>query len=444
MTKEYMNNVGTAESQIGLRQRTADSTCTILSGMPDSVYLVNGSDYHGSYVSSEYEKTKNFPAKSSNNTPETETNADFAEPQKPSKTANTDKQQLQIPTQQNPDSNSNFQDFQQQINDGTTSNIQNSKISSKSPPKPSKHRLCMEGTTQICAQLSLTQELSKVMRNVSIEIISCHVKINKPIQLLPQTDEEKFIRKNREYRDVRENLKKLVTHLMFKNKTILFEHVDDWLLNNVIVTNTASHRQNDSDSSKFKQNSEFESETLTQNSNLSSQTSYNAPTSSKLQKTSIIMPKLRNFFSDLISRTFDTNTSLSYDIKNWIMIASVHMIGVIICESFQNQTKDKESLITVIKLVSGTVSDFITTRHMHFIESIGSWTQLRFYRVTKNGQLILPDFAEDVMESSATSNTSSFYPESEAGSSGGFDFVMSGLIAGAVATLGVLTYAKLK
>jgi len=58
--------------------------------------------------------------------------------------------------------------------------------------------------------------------------------------------------------------------------------------------------------------------------------------------------------------------------------------------------------------------------------------------------LILPDFAEDVMESSATSNTSSFYPESEAGSSGGFDFVMSGLIAGAVATLGVLTYAKLK
>lgn len=129
------------------------------------------------------------------------------------------------------------------------------------------------------------------------------------------------------------------------------------------------------------------------------------------------------------------------------MIASVHMIGVIICESYQNQTKDKESLITVIKLVSGTVSDFITTRHMHFIESVGSWTQLRRYRVTKNGQLIYNEEPadSDVMESSATSNTSSFYPESEAGgSSGGFDFVMSGLIAGAVATLGVLTYAKLK
>lgn len=437
-----MNNAGTAGSQIGLRQRTADSTCTILSGMPDSVYLVNGSDYHGSYVSSEYEKTQKFPRKSSNNTPETENKANFE------KTTNAENQ-IQLPSQQNPDSNSNFQDFQYQINESTTSPSSSSRISSKSPPKPSNHRLCMEGTTQICAQLSLTQELSKVMRNVSIEIISCHVKTSQPSQLLPQTNDDKFMRKNREYRDVRENLKKLVTHLMFKNKTILFEHVDDWLLNNVIVTNNTANRQNDQNSSQFKHNSDFESETpgLTQNSNLSSQNSYHAPTSSKLQKTSIIMPKLRNFFSDLITRTFETNTSLPFDIKNWIMIASVHMIGVIICESYQNQTKDKESLITVIKLVSGTVSDFITTRHMHFIESVGSWTQLRRYRVTKNGQLIYNEEPadSDVMESSATSNTSSFYPESEAGgSSGGFDFVMSGLIAGAVATLGVLTYAKLK
>ena len=84
------------------------------------------------------------------------------------------------------------------------------------------------------------------------------------------------MRKNREYRDVRENLKKLVTHLMFKNKTILFEHVDDWLLNNVIVTNNTANRQNDQNSSQFKHNSDFESETpgLTQNSNLSSQNSY--------------------------------------------------------------------------------------------------------------------------------------------------------------------------
>ena len=303
---------------------------------------------------------------------------------------------------------------------------------------PSKHRLCMDGTTTISKSLSLTQELSKVMRNISIEIVSCHVKINHPSQLLPQTEDDKFIRKHREYRAVRENLKQLVTHIMFKNKTILFEYVDDWLLNNVIVKNI-------------------------KNSSTSNNNNTSSSSSSTLQKPSIIMPKLRNFFMDLITRTFETNTSLPFDIKNWLMIASVHMIGVIVCESFQNhvksgsfqksskttkQTKDDQEqlLSTVIKLVSGTVSDFITTRHMHFIESVGSWTQLRHYFVNKNGQLIFQEELEP-LESSATSNVSSLYPDSEAtnaSESGTFDLVLPSLIAGAVATLGVITYAKLK
>ena len=158
------------------------------------------------------------------------------------------------------------------------------------------------------------------------------------------------------------------------------------------------------------------------------------------------MPKLRNFFMDLITRTFETNTSLKFDIKNWIMIASVHMIGVIICESFQDHKPEPQQLITVISLVSSTVSDFITTRHMHFIESVGSWTQLRHYFVTKNGQLIFKEEIEP-LESSATSNASSLYPDSEATSVGdgpGLDLVVTSLIAGAVAGLGILTFAKLK
>ena len=40
-----MNDAATAESQNRqIRERTQDSTCTILSGMPESVYLINGTD----------------------------------------------------------------------------------------------------------------------------------------------------------------------------------------------------------------------------------------------------------------------------------------------------------------------------------------------------------------------------------------------------------------
>lgn len=308
------------------------------------------------------------------------------------------------------------------------------------------------------------------MRNISIEIVSCHVKINQPSQLLPQNDDDKYLRKHKEYKLVRENLKQLVTHLMFKNKTILFEHVDDWLQDNVIVKNSVDrhdidrHEIDTQNTSSGYYSNDSKNLNISKNSCISNNPSTKnyLQNSSTLQKDSIIMPRLRIFLMDLINRTFTTNTSLPIDIKNWIMIASVHMIGVIICECFQNQIKSgtirtenknsshshysQDCLSKIIKLVAGTVSDYITTRHIHFIESVGSWTQLRHYFVTKNGQLIFNEEMEPV-ESSATSNASSLYPESEAtsvGDGGGLDILLPSLIAGAVATLGVLTYAKLK
>merc|ERR1711990_374520 len=136
----------------------------------------------------------------------------------------------------------------------------------------------MEGTTTLCRSLNLRQELSKVIQNTSIEIVYCHVRISQINQLLPQSEDDKYIRKHREYRAVRETLKTLVTHLMFRNKTILFEYIDDWLQKNVVNPTTPDNSATSTSSSTFKQSTTYQ-----------------------LQPAQV-MPKLRTFFKDLITK----------------------------------------------------------------------------------------------------------------------------------------------
>ena len=68
---------------------------------------------------------------------------------------------------------------------------------------------------------------------------------------------------------------------------------------------------------------------------------------------------------------------IPYEIKNWIIIASVHVIGVIIIEIYNNKVlhKHKNYTFSMVRVVSVALADFIVSNYMYFFENCG-WESL--------------------------------------------------------------------
>jgi len=306
--------------------------------------------------------------------------------------------------------------------DGLTS--RNTSTERKYIPARDVHR-CSIPTDPLFCNLSLNQELTQVMKNMAMDIISSHVHV-KIDELLPFAGSEidTKIRCNGTYLETRKTMSKLVTHLLFKNKRILYEYVSEWLSNEIL---------GDSDSKSAAK------PTTDHHLNLNTIT---------------LMPKLRAFFRLVIDRSFAGNISHSYDVKNWLMISTCHMIGVLICECYQNKTdsssiNSKEYLKKLTRIVARSISDYITTNHMQFMEAVGGWAELSRYDVNDRSRsssriLVLRDSVSGTTvdeESLADQSVSSLASRQE--ERGVLTISTTVLPIIFAATLGVIGYKKL-
>lgn len=260
--------------------------------------------------------------------------------------------------------------------------------------------------------------------------------------------------KNRDYKSCSQKLIGLVTSILFKNKSILFEMIDEWVTKDIMPLIPDLDHPSDPIKSNVQQST---SNTSLPSSQLNTSNSSNDLTSENIDsgisevtkpstlskifpnlgwridhskifdKSQIVIPKIRAFFAKIIKNYFtidydslstkckkttssirnnngNSNTLLKvesihsisksntdiksppntplkvpFEIKNWIIIASVHAIGVIIIESYNSKVlhKHRNYTFSMIRLVSVAMTDYISSNHLYFFKICG-WKSLQY------------------------------------------------------------------
>jgi len=317
-------------------------------------------------------------------------------------------------------------------------------------------------THSLFSELSPRQELTKVMLNMALDNIASHVHLKvDELLTVDQTLEDSIdqrIRRNTNYQATRRVLTKLVSQLLFKNKRVLYEYVDTWVSHEILSSKSPKkHKASKASScSTIESCTSKKKSTASQRSTSSTFSSSVSTSSSDSLNPVQIIPKMRSFFRLVIDRSFADNCTHSFNVKNWLMISTCHMIGVIICECYHNKTLSqnvaKGRIAELARIVASSVSDYIVTNHTLFIESVGGWVQLRGYRVNdmrSSSQILVP--RESFNTSSTGCDDDSFTEASissqasRADDVGAFNIPTSTVLPIIVATaLGIVGYKHLK
>jgi len=189
------------------------------------------------------------------------------------------------------------------------------------------------------------------------------------------------------YNSCRNILFKLVQNILHKNRKTLFKIIDDWVIKDLIPFIPDLQRNN---VKKFLPNLGWRvdhEEIFNQSLN--------------------IIPKIRAFFSKLITKyfsielekknidkskktKFETRNKNSkiygkvpYDIKNWIIIASIHSIGYLMLESYKMNNKNHVNYtFGILKLISVSLSDYIVSNFLNFFKICG-WESLKDFELNR-------------------------------------------------------------